>query len=47
MVMIGDIVRTITEVKNTNGVYEIHPCVDNTISGHINSTDGKLTDFVN
>ena len=47
MVMIGDIVRTIAEVKNTNGVYEIHPCGDNTISGHIKSTDGKLTDFSN
>ena len=28
-------------------VYEIHPCGDNTISGYIKSTDGKLTDFSN
>lgn len=47
MIMIGDIVHSIVDVKNNNGVYEIHPCGDNTISGFIKSTDGMLTDFSN
>lgn len=45
--MIGSKVRSIIDVKNTNGVYEIHPCGNNTVSGRIKSTDGILTDFSN
>lgn len=38
-------VYSISEVKNNNGVFEIHPCGDDTISGYIHSKDGILTDF--
>ena len=40
-----DIVRSIIDVKKVNGVYEIHPCGDETVSGFIKSENGKLTDF--
>lgn len=40
-----NIVRSIIDIKNTNGVYEIHPCGDETVSGFIKSENGKLTDF--
>ena len=45
--MIGDNINSIKDIQNVDGVYEIHPCGDNTISGYIKSTDGKLIDFSN
>lgn len=40
-----DIVRSISDLEKINGVFEIHPCGDNTVSGFIKSENGKLTDF--
>lgn len=40
-----NIVRSITDIKKIDGVFEIHPCGDDTVSGFIKSKDGKLTDF--
>lgn len=38
-------VYSISEVKKINGVFEIHPCDNETVSGFIHSKDGVLTDF--
>ena len=38
-------VYSISEVKKSNGVFEIHPCGNETVSGFIHSKDGFLTDF--
>ena len=38
-------VYSISEVKKINGVFEIHPCGNETVSGLIHSKDGVLTDF--
>ena len=38
-------VYSISEVKKINGVFEIHPCGNETVSGFIHSKDGFLTDF--
>lgn len=38
-------VYSISEVKKINGVFEIHPCGNETVSGFIYSKDGILTDF--
>lgn len=38
-------VYNIAEVKKINGVFEIHPCGDDIVSGFIHSKDGVLTDF--
>lgn len=38
-------VYSISEVKKINGVFEIHPCGNETVSGFIHSNDGVLTDF--
>lgn len=38
-------VCSIAEVKKINGVFEIHPCGDDTVSGFIHSKDSVLTDF--
>lgn len=43
---LGDKVRSISDIKKINGVFEIHPCGDNTVSGFIKSENGKLTDFL-
>ncbi len=40
-----NIVRSISDIKEINGVFEIHPCGDETVSGFIKSENGKLTDF--
>ena len=45
--MIGDKRNSMKDIQKVDGVYEMHPCGDNTISGYIKSTDGKLTDFSN
>lgn len=44
-IFLGDKVRSISDIKEINGVFEIHPCGDNTVSGFIKSENGKLTDF--
>lgn len=38
-------VYSISEVKKINGVFEIHPCGNETVSGFIHSKEGILTDF--
>lgn len=44
-IFLGDKVKSISDIKEINGVFEIHPCGDNTVSGFIKSENGKLTDF--
>ncbi len=44
-IFLGDKIRSISDIKKINGVFEIHPCGDNTVSGLIKSENGKLTDF--
>ncbi len=44
-IFLGDKVRSISDIKEINGVFEIHPCGDETVSGFIKSENGKLTDF--
>ena len=38
-------VYSISEEKKINGVFEIHPCGNETVSGFIHSKEGILTDF--
>ena len=37
----------ITDIQKVDGIYEIHPCNNDTISGYIEVNNGKLTDFNN
>lgn len=37
---------SITSFKNQDGVYEIHPCNNDTISGYIQVKDSVYYDFV-
>lgn len=43
--MLNDRYRSISDLKKINGVFEIHPIGDKTVSGFIKSENGKLTDF--
>lgn len=43
--MLNDRYKSISDLKNINGVFEIHPVGDKTVSGFIKSENGKLTDF--
>ena len=39
-----DILYSITQVKEQDGTYEIHPCNHDIVSGIIKSENGTLTD---
>ena len=39
-----DILYSITQVKEQDGIYEIHPCNNDIVSGIIKSENGTLTD---